>query len=164
MMNMGSHEKLVIRDFLPNDAENLKRFWTELAKEMYKIEGYIVPSTKNAEVWLSYVLKEVEEARMEVLVAQRGTELVGFILLAYATDERFETAATMAVIHDMYVEPDHRGLGVGTMLMKGCMKKVERKGVKQVRLSVLSENVGAVRFYKRHGFDVYRYGMRKEIH
>jgi len=160
---MDLRGELVIRDFLPSDAEDLKRFWIELAKEMYNIEGYIVPSTKNAEAWLSHVLKEVEEARMEILVAQKGEESVGFILLAYTTNERFETATTMAVIHDMYVKPNHRGLGIGTMLMKECMRKAEEKGVKQVRLSVLSENVEAVKFYKRHGFNVYRYGMRKGI-
>jgi len=160
---MSSGEELVIRDVLPSDAEDLKRFWLELAEEMYKIEGYLLPSAANAETWLSYVLKEVKESRADVLVAQRGTELVGFIHLAYLTREMYETARNMAVIHDMYVKPIYRSLGIGTMLMKEEMKRVKDKGVKQVRLSVLSENVGAVKFYERHGFKVYRYVMRKEI-
>jgi len=160
-MNLGA--KLLIRDVLLNDAEDLKRFWLKLTKEMYDIEGYIIPSTKNAEIWLSFALKEVEEGRSNILVAQEGLELVGFIHLAYGVSGRFETSSTIATIHEMYVKPRHRGRGIGTMLLKEGIKRLKEKGIKQIRLSVLSGNEKAVRFYEKHGFKVYRYNMHMHI-
>jgi ribosomal protein S18 acetylase RimI-like enzyme len=47
--------------------------------------------------------------------------------------------------------------------MAKVLKKIKEKGFAHVRLSVLSSNLGGVRFYKKFDFEVYRYGMLKEL-
>lgn len=145
------------------DANILKSFWLSLAKEMFEIEGYIVPSLKNADVWVSFMLAGIKERSVEVFVAQKDKEPVGFFYLTYPTGERYQTSECYAVIHDMYVKQAYRKKGIGTRLMEEAMKRIKKRDMENVKLSVLSENFNAVRFYEKFGFKVYRYGMRKEI-
>lgn len=159
---MRLKEKVEIRKATMKDAKTLKSFWLNLAREMFEIEGYIVPSAKNADLWFSFVLEGIKGGQAEVLVARKGKEPVGFLHLTYPTIERYQTSVRYAHIHAMYVKPAYRKKDIGTRLMEEVMKRIKERGVENVRLSVLSENVKAVRFYEKFGFKVHRYEMRKE--
>jgi ribosomal protein S18 acetylase RimI-like enzyme len=50
------------------------------------------------------------------------------------------------------VFPEHRGRGFGTALLAEAENMARRAGARQISLAVESANVGAVRFYRRHGF------------
>ena len=59
--------------------------WLDLAKEMFVIEGHIVPSVKNADVWASHLTESIKEGLHEALIARKGEETVGFIEWSYPT-------------------------------------------------------------------------------
>ena len=52
----------------------------------------------------------------------------------------------------LYLRRDAQGGGTGGALMDAAMAWLERDGPRQLWLSVWSENLGAQRFYARHGF------------
>jgi ribosomal protein S18 acetylase RimI-like enzyme len=56
-------------------------------------------------------------------------------------------------IHQLVVAPDHRRLGVATMLMNFAEDNARRKGVKEVRLAVWAANLEAQSFYVSLGYD-----------
>ena len=159
---MQSRGKIAIREVEVADAEIVKSFWLNLAREMFEIEGRIVPSVENAEVWTSYLLKRVEQGRVEALIARKNGEPVGFINWSYPTSW-FQTSTREAHIEDLYVKPAYRRRGLGTRLMEEAMKRIREKGVGNVEVSVLSDNVKAVRFYEKFGLKVHRYGMSKKL-
>jgi ribosomal protein S18 acetylase RimI-like enzyme len=58
----------------------------------------------------------------------------------------------LGCIQNVGVAPEHRGLGLGTMLVVRALEGFRQAGLDRVRLEVTAENTGAVRLYQRMGF------------
>lgn len=52
--------------------------------------------------------------------------------------------------------PEHRGKGVGGLLMTALIAKAEEEGMKSIGLNVPRANLPAVALFRRHGFTVVR--------
>jgi ribosomal protein S18 acetylase RimI-like enzyme len=160
---MKLKEKIAIRAATKRDLRTLKRFWLNLAKEMFEIEKYIVPSEQNAKKWISFVFESIKEAKAIVLLAEMSGKPIGFIHLSFPREEKYQISIGFATIHEIYVKPAYRRLGVGNQLMKETLRIIKERNFKNVRLSVISRNVEAVQFYKKFGFKIYRYGMLRKL-
>jgi RimJ/RimL family protein N-acetyltransferase len=58
-----------------------------------------------------------------------------------------------AFLRSMYVDPEHRGLGVGRQLLAETLALVDAiPGLRQVTLTVTAGNHGALALYEAHGF------------
>ena len=58
-------------------------------------------------------------------------------------------------VHDIAVDPDHRGQGVGQALLMALEAYARASGCCKVTLEVLSGNTQAQRTYQRFGFEQY---------
>ena len=58
-------------------------------------------------------------------------------------------------LSNIAVDPQYRGQGIGTYILKNAVKTAEDKGCKRVLLDVTFKNKGAKRLYERFGFKVY---------
>jgi [ribosomal protein S18]-alanine N-acetyltransferase len=54
------------------------------------------------------------------------------------------------------VVKDARRFGVGSLLLRGAEERLRATGSRAVGLETAVDNVGALAFYKRHGYDVIR--------
>jgi ribosomal-protein-alanine N-acetyltransferase len=82
-----------------------------------------------------------------LLVTNKGGKLQGFIV-AYC-------GASGHVI-TIDVGPDARRAGVGSLLLKSAEDRMRAAGCHAVGLETAVDNVGALAFYKRHGYHVVR--------
>ena len=64
-----------------------------------------------------------------------------------------ELAAYPAHLH-IDLPPDHKGQGLGRQLMTRLFGALAERGVPAVHLGMVTVNVGARKFYDRHGFHV----------
>lgn len=55
-------------------------------------------------------------------------------------------------IQNLGIVPAHRGLGLGTALLLRALDGFRRAGIELVHLEVTAENEGAIRLYRRLGF------------
>lgn len=55
-------------------------------------------------------------------------------------------------IQNLGITPDHRGQGLGTILMHAALSGFRRAGLRRVFLEVTAQNEGAVQLYHRLGF------------
>lgn len=62
------------------------------------------------------------------------------------------------VLWGMFLQPEARGTGLGAALVNRVLEHAKQT-VEEVRLSVVSTNVAAIRLYERAGFE--RYGLER---
>lgn len=80
--------------------------------------------------------------------------------LAVALATCFEGFSTFAArplmnVHDLYVAPTHRGLGLSHRLLVRVEQRARERGCAKLTLEVLDGNTAAVASYRRFGFDTY---------
>jgi ribosomal protein S18 acetylase RimI-like enzyme len=70
----------------------------------------------------------------------------------------FSTFAAKRVlnIHDLAVEPEHRGLGVGKSLLERVQERARELGCCKLTLEVQEGNARAMGLYDRFGFEPYQ--------
>ena len=62
----------------------------------------------------------------------------------------------VASIQNLGIVPEHRGHGLGSVLLERSLAGFYDQGIKFVTLEVTSHNTGAIRLYRRMGFKTMR--------
>lgn len=108
--------------------------------------GYILTSSdfqSYKEVFCAYYLPEIKRiSRLQYYMRK----------FAFHTEKRLAEKYPAHLHIDLL--PGYTGKGEGGKLMEAALSNLRNKGVKGIFLGVGSRNTGAVRFYKRHGFDI----------
>ncbi len=66
----------------------------------------------------------------------------------------------------MYIQPDHRGLGLGKILLENVIELAKKRGYKYVRLDTLKNLASALHLYREFGFkdiEPYRFNPRNDV-
>jgi GNAT superfamily N-acetyltransferase len=96
-------------------------------------------------------LHEIAEGTGAVLVAQLGDEVVGVCqLIVFRHLHR--RGGLCAEIESVHVHPDHRGAGIGTILVGETVERARALGCYRVQLTSNRAREEAHRFYERLGF------------
>ena len=85
----------------------------------------------------------------EALIAERGGRAVGFALY-FATFSTFLCKPGL-YLEDLFVEPEHRGAGVGKALLRRLAALVVERGGGRFEWRVLDWNEPSIRFYESLG-------------
>ena len=126
----------VIRDFEPADFDTLWRMDQEC------FPPGISYSKRELRAYLGY-----RGAFTLVAVDQDVSEPRGFIVAQSAGTGHIITIDVVAGV---------RRSGVGSMLIKAAEEKLQASGCRAVDLETAVDNLGALSFYKRHGYSVIR--------
>jgi ribosomal protein S18 acetylase RimI-like enzyme len=62
----------------------------------------------------------------------------------------------MGAIQNLGITPEHRGRGLGGLLMIKALEGFQRAGLSRAFLEVTSDNTTAIRLYRRLGFSKVR--------
>lgn len=92
------------------------------------------------------------------LVARKGDEIVGWAALGRISDrEVYRGVAEVSV----YVGDDHRGEGVGSLLLACLIEESEQEGIWTLQAGIFPENTASVRLHEKLGFR--EVGLRERI-
>jgi GNAT superfamily N-acetyltransferase len=92
-------------------------------------------------------------SRWGVLAARAGGRCVGGAVIAFGTPgvDMLEGRRDLAVLWDIRVAPEARGLGVGAALFRAAEAWARGRSCRQIKVETQNVNVPACRFYARQG-------------
>lgn len=135
-----------IRPANPVDVPALVGLIRELAD--YEKLGHMVQTTPER---LQQHLFGPQPAA-EAMVAEAGGEVVAFAL--FFTNFSTFLALPGLYLEDLYVQPGHRGAGLGKAMLQHLARLAVARGCGRFEWSVLDWNTPAIRFYERMGATV----------
>jgi GNAT superfamily N-acetyltransferase len=91
------------------------------------------------------IVAEFDPTTDRAWIAERDTQRLGAVLCVHETD-------TTAKLRTLLVEPQARGLGVGTLLVRAVIKHAKQRGYKTLTLWTNDVLHAARRIYEREGF------------
>lgn len=126
---------------LPAVKQLLAVTWHDTYDALYGVEKVNDLTTR----WhsLEALQKRLTMPNSEFVVADDGTQLLG---MAFAQMEGKDVK-----LHQLYVLPGHQGEGIGQALLSEVMDCFPE--AKTISLEVDEDNVKALGFYKRNGFE-----------
>ena len=86
-----------------------------------------------------------------IFVAKKNEKIIGMVILLYTVSTAL--GERVALLEDMVVSPNERGLGIGSMLLDHAVKYATEKGCKRITLLTDKTNIEAQKFYKKHKFN-----------
>jgi ribosomal protein S18 acetylase RimI-like enzyme len=150
--NMLTAQDVLVRDAAGTDAAAIAAIGSQAMPAQYA--GLVDPAAVAAVVSQAYEPSAVTECIHRCqrtsdalfLVAERSDRVVGFL--------HFDSVGPEPELHRLYLDPRHRGAGVGTLLMTGLHARLPAESA--YMLLVVAGNDRAVRFYERQGLHVSR--------
>lgn len=136
------------------DAPALGRLGALLVHTHYGFDQqrFIAPTASTEEGYGSFLASQIGDRDTVVLVAEQNGEVVGY---AYGTIEGHDWMSLRGpagALHDIVVDPAHRGKGIGEQLLAGIVRALEERGAPRVVLSTAFQNATAQRLFERAGF------------
>ncbi len=141
-----------IRPGRRDDAEAAARLWMQSAEE-HTTHDPVYTTAPGAERVMRRFLADLAASSQSFLfVATSGDQTVGFISGELREGSLTFQPKTWASVDDVFVEPDHRGLGVGRALVQCVEAWARERGADGVSLQVAAANGRGRRFYEGLGF------------
>jgi RimJ/RimL family protein N-acetyltransferase len=137
---------VLIRPARPRDAARFLEAFRAVAAERRFVRTEVVARSS----WFyRRRFRSSYDERGAHLLAFSGDRLVGSVSIRRDDHPVARHVATLG----MFVAAEHRGRGIGTVLMEEAMAWARRHGVERVELTVYPHNEAALALYRRFGFE-----------
>lgn len=155
----------VVRRATPADLQRIGRLGALLVEEHYGFDPrrFLAATRGTPEGYASFMSTQLEDPDVAVLVADDNGDVVGY---AYAAVEGYDYMALRGpagVLHDVIVDPEHRGRGVGRLLLDAALEFLRSRGAPRVVLSTAERNEAAQRLFASAGFRRTMIEMTREL-
>jgi ribosomal protein S18 acetylase RimI-like enzyme len=153
-MSSGDASSTVIRRARAADLPALGRLGALLVRAHHEFdpERFIAATSETPQGYAWFLGTQLERPEAVLLVADRAGEIVGYAYGSLEGRDYMALRGPAGVLHDIVVDPDRRGNGVGRRLLEEMITELERLGAPRVVLSTAARNEGAQRLFARAGF------------
>ncbi|WP_018231452.1 GNAT family N-acetyltransferase [Thioalkalivibrio thiocyanodenitrificans] len=133
----------VLRDLVLELHETLRPYDADLAAGEAIIDRY-----------LDGLLSRVDETGGAVYLAEDEGRVVGYVCVrgSVVPDEPDERQDPYSFMAELFVRPELRRSGVGSLLVERAEAFAREAGAYKMELNVLARNASALRFYEGHGY------------
>ncbi len=155
----------VVRRALTSDLPPLGRLGALLVEAHHELDSrrFLAASHRTAAAYASFLSTKLEDPDAAILVAEVHAEVIGYAYAAIEGYDYLSLRGPAGVLHDLIVDPQHRGRGVGGLLIKAAMAYLKARGAPRIVLSTAEGNQAAQRLFARMGFRRTMVEMTREL-
>ena len=147
---------VTIREYRDRDLDEVIAIARDLQAYEAGFYDRLKPSEEIGPWYVEELRAEALKHKGKLLVAEQGGKVVGYAALfieVSSEDQREEIHYTCSYVNDLAVAENHRGQGIGRLLMHECEERARDAGQKWIRLGVHAGNREARRFYEQQGLE-----------
>ena len=154
----------IVRRATSADLGSLGQLGTLLVQEHHDFDGrrFLAARSRTPDDYASFLGSQLDDPDVVVFVADLGA-VIGYAYGAIEGYDYMSLRGPAAVLHDLIVDPEHRGRGVGRLLLNATLSYLESRGAPRVVLSTADRNVSAQRLFERMGFRRTMVEMTREL-
>jgi ribosomal protein S18 acetylase RimI-like enzyme len=160
-----SEPPITIRRAAPADLAAIGRLGALLVRAHHDFdpERFLAATTGTEHAYASFLGTQLEEPNVVILVAERDGEVVGYTYAAVEGHDFMTLRGPAGVVHDIVVDPDQRGHGIGGRLLDATLAALRDRGAPRVVLLTADGNQVAQRLFARAGFRRTMIEMTREL-
>ena len=156
---------LTIRPAVAADLPRIGRLGALLVEAHYNIDAQRFLATKPRMPldYATFLAKQLDKPDVAVLVADENGDVIGYAYAAVEGYDYMSLRGPAGVVHDVLVEPDSRGRGVGRQLLDAALAFLKSRGSPRVVLTTAEGNAVAEHLFARAGFRRTMIEMTREL-
>lgn len=164
-MSQPGDSEISIRPALPADVRAIGRLGATLVRLHHEFDAkrFLDATPQTEHGYASYVRSQLANREVIVLVAERGGEVLGYTFAGVEGVDYMSLRGPAGVLHDIVVDPKHRGLGIGRALLDATLTALQARGAPRAVLSTAERNESAQRLFARAGFRRTMIEMTREL-
>ncbi|MFY9821132.1 MAG: GNAT family N-acetyltransferase [Thermoanaerobaculia bacterium] len=164
-MQSSDFPAAVIRPAAPGDLPAIGRLGALLVRLHHELDPdrFIAATPQAEQGYASFLGSQLAKPNVVILVAERAGEVLGYTYAGLEGIDYMSLRGPAGVLYDIVVGPDHRGRGVGRMLLDTTLAALKARGAPRVVLSTAERNETAQRLFARAGFRRTMIEMTREL-
>jgi ribosomal protein S18 acetylase RimI-like enzyme len=154
MTSPDTPPQVVIRPARPADRAALGRLAALLVRLHHDFDPqrFVAASPQTERGYGGYLVSQLGRPGVVVLVAERGGEVLGYTYAGVEGPDYMALRGPAGALHDIVVDPAHRGQGVGRLLLEATVAALVERGAPRVVLSTAERTASAQRLFAAAGF------------
>ncbi len=112
----------------------------------------MAPTARTPSGYAAFLRSQLENPDVAVLVAEDNGTVIGYSYAGVEGNDWMALRGPAGVLHDIIVDPDHRGRGAGRLLLDATLDFLRAHGAPRVVLWTAARNVDAQRLFASAGF------------
>lgn len=141
--------EVAVRDAAPSDRAEIVRLMDEMKAHHRVFNPHEARFRPAPDALEEFVAGSIEDPAVGVLVAEGAGRLLAFVSFRLVE----KSWGRSCEVDLLSVDEEHRGGGIGALVMEAVEERARESGASGVRLAVSLGNDGALRFYERLGYE-----------
>jgi ribosomal protein S18 acetylase RimI-like enzyme len=113
---------------------------------------FIAASPRTEQGYASWLESQLANPQVIILAAEQDGHVIGYSYSEIQGPDYMSLRGPAGVLHDIVVDPDHRGEGVGRRLLDATLAWLDARGAPRIVLSTAERNEAAQRLFAAAGF------------
>ncbi len=124
---------------------------------------FLAATSRTFDAYASFLGAQLDVPDAAIFVAVERDAVIGYAYVVLESYDYMALRGPAGILHDIIVEPEQRGRGVGRLLLDGVLLHLRERGAPQVVLSTAMRNEAAQRLFASTGFRPTMIEMTREI-